>query len=97
MNLNPLTSAARPCGYNAKSGDIETDVAFTRQYMLMVYRKKGVLSPTFNKLRYHLASTKNFSAAQLPPIEDAFRQHVYMRARYRTAVWVNSHIVIPIM
>ena len=64
--------------------------------MLWVYGKKTIPCSTLDKLRYVLASTTDKSAAELPPTEDAFMQHV-MKARYQVAIWCQSHIANPVL
>lgn len=71
------------------SNNLQDDAAAACAYMLHVYGDKKC--DTFDQLRYVLASTTDKSAAELPPTEDAFIQHV-MRARYQVAIWCQSHV-----
>ena len=47
---------------------------------------------TLDELRYIMATTTE-SASMRPPTEDAFKQHVVLRAKHQTRIWCNSHIL----
>ena len=68
-----------------QSNTLDQDIAAARKYILGIYSPKSTTCASLDRLRYILASTTDKSAAQLPPTEDAFKQHV-MRARYQTAI-----------
>ena len=80
------------------SGCLEEAIPVARKYALLLYGQKkrvdGQPCTTLDELRYTLASTTDSSAANLPPTEDAFQQHV-SRAMYQTAVWCNCHVAKP--
>ena len=58
------------------------------------YRCKRQSCAILDELRYLLATTTDKPSRQLPPIEDAFKQHS-LRACYQTMVWCKSHIAKP--
>ncbi|KAK5932716.1 hypothetical protein CgunFtcFv8_004397 [Champsocephalus gunnari] len=72
------------------SGSLEEAIPVARKYALLLYgqkkREDGRPCTTLDELRYTLASTTDSSAANLPPREDAFQQHV-LRAMYQTPRW----------
>ena len=74
--------------------DVEADVSSARSYVLSLYGKKAKTCSSLDQLRYLMASTTDKPASQLPPTEDAFKQHV-LRARYQTSIWCQSHIANP--
>ena len=80
------------------SESLEEAIPMARKYALLLYGRKkkedGRPCTTLDELRYTLASTTDSSAANLPPTEDAFQQHV-SRALYQTAVWRHSHVPKP--
>jgi hypothetical protein len=80
------------------SGSLQEALPVARKYALLLYGQKkrvdGHLCTNLDELRYTLASTTDASAANLPPTEDAFQQHV-LRALYQTAVWRHSHLARP--
>ncbi len=82
------------------SGSLEEVLPVARRYALLLYGQKkkvdGHPCTNLDKLRYTLASTTDLSAANLPPTEDAFQQHV-LRALYQTAVWRHSHLAKPLL
>ncbi len=63
-------------------------------YFLSLYEKKAKTCSSLDQLRYLLGSTTDTPASQLPPTEDAFKQHV-LRARYHTSIWCQIHIANP--
>ena len=65
-----------------------------RKLVLGLHGNKGQKCATLNELRYLLATTTDKQASQLPPTEDAFKQHS-LRARYQTVIWCSSHIAKP--
>lgn len=74
--------------------EVEADVSFARSYVLSLYRKKAKASSSQDQLRYLLASTTDKPASQLPPTGDAFKQQ-FLRARYQTSIWCQSHVAYP--
>ena len=62
------------------SGSLQEALPVARKYALLLYGQKkrvdGHLCTNLDELRYTLASTTDASAANLPPTEDAFQQHV---------------------
>ena len=74
--------------------DLEADISSARSYVLSFYGKKAETCSSLDQLRYVLASTTDKPASQLPPTEDAFKQHV-LRARYQTRIWCQSHVAHP--
>ncbi|ROK35793.1 hypothetical protein DPX16_17536 [Anabarilius grahami] len=82
------------------SGSLEEALPVARRYALLLYGQKkkvdGHPCTNLDELRYTLASTTDLSAANLPPTEDAFQQHV-LRALYQTAVWRHSQLAKPLL
>jgi hypothetical protein len=75
------------------------DVApVAREYMLKLYGKprlqNGLPCSNLVELRFLLATTTDKPAAQLPPTEYAFRQHI-MCVRVQTVIWCHSHEADP--
>ena len=71
---------------------ISLDIA--RRYVLLLYGKRSKNCNTLDELRYALASTTDKQTAMLPPIEDAFKQHV-IRALFQAIIWLQSHVAKP--
>lgn len=74
------------------------DVNCATKLMLTLYgqrkRDTGEYCSTLNELRYILATQTDMAAAQLPPTDDAFKQHV-MRAAFQTAIWKSCDLASP--
>jgi len=78
-------------------GNLQDEESFTSSAMdfaLLMNGKKAKKQASLNDLRYHLATTTDKPASQLPPTEDAYKQHS-LRARYQTMIWCQSHIARP--
>ena len=69
-------------------------MAAARVLVLSLYGCKRRSCATLDELRYLLATTTDKPSRQLPPTEDAFKQHS-LRACYQTMVWCKSHIAKP--
>ena len=73
------------------SGNLEEAIPVARKYALLLYgqkkREDGSPCSTLDELRYTLASTTDLCAANLPPTEDAFQQHVLRAQCGVTAMW----------
>ena len=80
------------------SDSVDDDFCAAQAYVLKFYsiKLKGAKCTSLNKLRHIYASSTDRSAAQFPPTEDAFKQHV-MRARYQASIWCQSHICNPVL
>jgi len=65
-------------------------------FVLLLHGKKVKCQTSLDDLRYHLASTTDKPANQLPPTEDAFDQHV-SQAHYQVQIWNQSRIPKPEM
>ena len=65
--------------------DVSSKILAARIDVLALYGKKAKACSTLTKLRYTLAATTVKSTSELPPTEDAFKQHV-LRPRYQVAV-----------
>jgi hypothetical protein len=80
------------------SKTVDEIVPVAREYMLKLFGKprmqNGLPCSTLDELRFVLATTTDKPAAQLPPTEDAFRQHL-KRVRVQTVIWCNSHEAGP--
>ena len=74
--------------------DVTNDHDFletARKFVLLLHGKKAKNTMSLDELRYILATTTDKPASQLPPTEDAFKQHV-MRAQYQIKIWIQSHV-----
>jgi len=63
-------------------------------FVLLLHGKKAKYQASLDDLRYHLATTTDKPANQLPATEDAFEQYV-LRAQYQVPIWNQSHIPKP--
>ena len=72
----------------------ESWLAAATEFVLLMYGKKAGKCKTLNELRYKLATTTDKPANQLPPTDDAFKQHA-LRAMYQSLIWCNSHLPKP--
>ena len=75
---------------------VDDDFCAAQAYVLNFYSIKGAKCTTLNKLQHIYASSTYRSAAQFPPTEDTFKQHV-MRARYQASISCRSHIFNPVL
>ena len=66
--------------------DVSSKILAARIDVLALYSKKVKACSTLTKLRYMLGATTVKSTSELPPTEDAFKQHV-LRPRYQVTVW----------
>jgi hypothetical protein len=74
--------------------DADTFLKSAMDFVLLMHGKKAKNQASLNELRFHLASTTDKPASQLPPTEDAYEQHA-LRARYQTVIWCQSHTAMP--
>ena len=51
---------------------------------------------TINNLRYHMFATKAAQGHQLPPTQDALKQHI-RRANYQAGVWLCALLLLWVM
>lgn len=66
-----------------------------RYLIIAMYKSKNKKKcRILDELRHHLATTTDKLVVQLPPTEDAFREHA-LRARFQTLIWCRSHIPKP--
>ena len=69
-------------------------IAAVRSLVLAMYGNKGRKCKTLDEVRYVLATTTDESATQLPPTENASKEHA-SRARYQAFIWCHSHLNKP--
>ena len=79
---------------NLYSSPAESWLATATELVLRMYSKMAAKCKSFNELRYKLATTTDKPATQLPPTDDAFKQHA-SRARYQSLIWCSSHLPKP--
>lgn len=72
--------------------DVEADASSARSYVLNMYGNKATFFPGPASDSPRLDNRQ--LASQLPPTEDAFKQHV-LRERYQTSIWCKSHVAYP--
>ena len=75
-------------------GDLQNESTFIRSAkncVLLMHGKKAKKHSSLNDLRYHLATTTDKPASELPP---TYQQHS-LRARYQSIIWCQSHIAKP--
>ena len=58
---------------------------------LLSYGKNVRDVDTFDEWRYTMVMTTDKPATMLPPIEDAFKEHV-LRAKFHTFIWCKGHV-----
>jgi len=51
-------------------------INLSQLYVLYLYKNKNANIKTLNELRVHLTKESNRSASELPPTNDAFKQHL---------------------
>lgn len=78
----------------AEFQDTETFLKSARKFILFMHGKKAKNISSLNELRFHLATTTDKPASQLPPTEDAYEQHA-LRSLYQVTIWCQSHIAKP--
>ena len=66
----------------------ETLHKLCEKFVCLLYRS-GTLIEEVNKLRYQLFVTRATRSDQMPPTQDALRQHV-LRANYQAGVWQRA-------
>ena len=93
-----LYRIGKATAFNRLKTHLSDPKEMARKCALLLYGQKkrddGWPCATLDELRYTPASTTDSSAANLPPTEYAFQQHV-SRAMYQTAVWCHSHMAKP--
>ena len=67
--------------------------SFTGFFVINIW-EESQSQTSLNELRFHFAVTTDRPALQLPPNEDAFKQHA-LCARYQAIVWCQSHSAKP--
>ncbi|CAG9760430.1 unnamed protein product [Ceutorhynchus assimilis] len=68
----------------------EEAIELSTRYVYTLYKNKNKDIVNLNEMRCFLTSTTNRTAAELPPTDDAFKQHL-KRCIYQLKIWYSSH------
>jgi len=86
---NVITKTAKDMEGLVHYEDRDEFLVSARRFVLLLHGKNAKCQASLDDLRYHLATTTDKPANQLPPSEDAFEQHV-LRAQYQVQIWNQS-------
>ena len=86
---NVITKTAKDLQGLVHYEDRDECLVSARRFVLLLHGKKAKCQAFLDDLRYHLATTTDKPANQLPPTKDAFEQHV-LRAQYQVQIWNQS-------